>query len=80
MYPNPSSGILFVESALEQNWKGEIQVLDLMGRQVLSRPIRSRGSFRETLDLSRLISGSCFVVVRNEQGEIYSRRLVVISD
>jgi hypothetical protein len=80
MYPNPTRGTLFVESVLEESWKGEIQVLDLMGRQVMSKPIDAMGSFTEKLDLNGLISGSCFVVVRKDSGEIFSRSLVVVND
>jgi len=80
IYPNPTQGILFVESKLEESWKGEIQVLDMMGRQVLSKPVTAMGSFRETVDLRGRISGSCFVVLRKDNGEIFSRRLVVVND
>jgi endoglucanase len=80
MYPNPTSGILFVEGELEGDLKAEILVYDLRGQQLLSRPLAESGSFRENLDLEGLVSGACIVMVRTHGGRILARDLVIIGD
>ena len=80
MYPNPTSGILFVEGELEGDLKAEILVFDLRGQQLLSRPLPGNGSFCESLDLEGLVSGACVVMVRNQGGRILARDLVIIGD
>jgi endoglucanase len=80
VYPNPTSGILFVEGSLEDQRRGEIQVFDLLGQKVLEREISSPGSFRENLHLEHLSSGSYLVVVRREDGQILMRKQVIIGE
>lgn len=80
IYPNPSSGFLFVEGMLEGALKGEILVYDLRGQHLLSRPLAESGPFRENLDLEGLVPGACVVMVRTEGGRILARDLVIIGD
>jgi hypothetical protein len=80
MYPNPTSGILFVEGELEGGLKAEILVYDLRGQQVLSRPLSESGTFRESIDLEGLVSGACLVMVRKQGGRILAREVVIIGD
>ena len=80
MYPNPTSGVLYVEGELEGGLKGDIQVFDLRGQQVLFRLLSDGGSFRESIDLEGLISGACLVMVRTQGGRILAREVVIIGD
>ena len=80
MYPNPTSGVLYVEGELEGGLKGDIQVFDLRGQQVLFRLLSDGGSFRESIDLEGLVSGACLVMVRTQGGRILAREVVIIGD
>jgi endoglucanase len=80
VFPNPTDGLLFVEGNLKDQLNGEIQVIDLLGHQVWARPIHSAGLFSETLPLQHLSSGSYFVVVRRGDGEVLTRKLVILGD
>jgi len=80
VFPNPSDGILFVEGSLDNPLSGEIQVFDLLGQKVVEREIDSAGSFRVNLNLQHLSSGSYLVVVRKEDGQIITRKQVIIGD
>jgi len=80
MYPNPTTGVLFVEGELVGGLKGEILVFDLRGQQLLSRPLTESGAFYENLDLEGLVPGACVVIVQTEGGRILARDLVIIGD
>ena len=80
MYPNPNRGILFVEGKLEGGQQGENLVFDLRGRQLLSRPLEESGLFSERIELERILTGSCVILVREQGGRILARELVVIGD
>ena len=80
VFPNPTDGILFVEGTLDNQLTGEILVFDLLGQKVLEKQINSPGSFRENLNLQHLSSGSYLVVVRRGDGQILTRKQVIIGD
>ena len=80
VFPNPSNGILFVEGSLDNQLIGEIQVFDLLGQKVMEKKIKSTGSFRESLHLEHLSSGSYLVVVCSEVGQVLSRKQVIITN
>lgn len=77
VYPNPAEGILFIEGHLDEQRSGKIQLLDLFGRLVLEKKILSGGSFRESMLLDQLPSGSYIVIVRGEDGKILTREVVI---
>jgi hypothetical protein len=80
IYPNPTSGVLFVEGELEPGVQGEILIFDLRGQELLSKPLQSGGAFYENLDLEGLVPGACVVMVRTREGRILARDLVIIGD
>ena len=77
VYPNPAEGILFIEGHLDEQRSGKIQLLNLFGRLVLEKKILSGGSFRESMLLDQLPSGSYIVIVRGEDGKILTREVVI---
>ena len=79
-FHKPSNGILFGEGSLDNQLTGEIQVFDLLGQKVLEKKINSTGSFRESLHLEHLLSGSYLVVVRSKVGQVLSRKQVIITN
>lgn len=80
VYPNPTKGILFVEGSLDDQGTGKIQIFDLLGQRVLEREISYPGSFRENLQLEHLSSGSYLVVVRSADGQVLSRKQVILGN
>ena len=78
VYPNPSNGILYLEGSLDQQKTGMIQLFDLRGQMVLKKAFSSSGSFRESLQVQHLSSGSYLVVVRGDDGTILQRKQVII--
>jgi endoglucanase len=80
MFPNPTDGELFLEGILDEPLNGEITVIDLVGREVFSKPVYLDGTFRETLQLQKLSKGSYMVILRGSDGEILARKMLVMSD
>ncbi|HIA05158.1 MAG TPA: T9SS type A sorting domain-containing protein [Flavobacteriales bacterium] len=64
IYPNPTTGILTIEGA-----EGTTQVYDIYGRLVLT-------ANTNTLDISQAADGIYFVRVVDEQGKVYSCKIV----
>ena len=64
LYPNPTTGILTIEGV-----EGIVSVYDIYGRLVLT-------SNTNTLDISNAATGIYFVRVLDEQGNVYSQKVV----
>ena len=61
VYPNPTTGQLFVD--LQSDWFGnvQVQVLDVSGRVVMDRPLTVRTGTTSVMDLSSLQNGNYIV-------------------
>jgi hypothetical protein len=75
VYPNPAEHIATIQLPGSGNDRKEIQVLDHLGRVVLSPPTMRKSEI--TLDLSNLASGTYFVEV-GSMGKTGRQKLVVI--
>ena len=64
IYPNPTTGILTIEEA-----EGTVTVYDIYGRLALT-------TNTNTLDISHAATGIYFVRVLDEQGRVYSQKVV----
>ncbi len=69
LHPNPASGIVNIACDATE---GTIEVLDMMGRTLLSLP-----ATRRTLDVSSLPSGSYFVRLATSGGTVVGRLVVM---
>ncbi len=79
LYPNPSSGTVHLDFALEKEEQGTLEILDLTGRlqqQPFADKWYSSGKHRETIDLSRLTPGIYQIKLRFQSVQ-YTGRLVL---
>jgi hypothetical protein len=72
VYPNPTEGELFIETL--QN-EGIIKVIDLSGKEVLSKQINSS---IETVNLGNLRHGVYFIQMQHNNEIIFNERVVII--
>ncbi|MCZ6594998.1 MAG: T9SS type A sorting domain-containing protein [Bacteroidetes bacterium] len=72
VYPNPTKGILNIQSktAIVQ-----IDIYNLLGQLVLSIPI-AIGTNKNTIDISRVSKGLYFIKVKDENGNIGTKKVV----
>lgn len=71
MYPNPvTKGELFISSATNNTKK--VTIYSIIGQRVYDKKIQ----FKETIDISNLITG-IYIVKVEEDGKIVSRKLVI---
>ncbi|MBT8401269.1 MAG: T9SS type A sorting domain-containing protein [Rhodothermia bacterium] len=64
IFPNPSSGLLVVETRSGQPVRGRLEVYDILGRRVVDQNVISTKHLRRTLDLSALPAGTYIVTLR----------------
>ncbi|MFI5221576.1 MAG: immunoglobulin-like domain-containing protein [Bacteroidia bacterium] len=67
VYPSPAQNQITVSVRGIQNIPVNISVLDMVGRELMTRQMRS-GSFKEILDITNLNNGIYFCVLTNEKG------------
>lgn len=77
MYPNPSEGIVFLQSAIDQVSRIKyIDVFDVGGKLVYSQSPYFINNQNLRLDLTHLRTGIYFIRVRTEQ-DVFSRKLII---
>jgi hypothetical protein len=74
LFPNPTTGKISIVSKTE-NENLNIQIRDLLGREVFVSLLNSNGLLAE-LDL-KLIDGAYFISIRNQRNEIITKKLLV---
>jgi hypothetical protein len=74
IYPNPSSGILNVESKLLESRNSQIQVKDIMGRIAFEKDAQQE---LEILDLSYLAKGFYVIKLFNDNELIDSKKVIL---
>jgi hypothetical protein len=68
IYPNPGSGIFRFDMNSGKTIEGEINVLDYMGRLVLTRSVDVSGPFNTSIDLSGEAQGIYVVQLKTAEG------------
>ena len=77
IFPNPSSGNVFIDIQLITPKMLTIQLYDIRG--VLIRSIENRGDiFNEKINVDQIAAGTYMVVLRDEDGNMERDKLVVI--
>jgi hypothetical protein len=69
LYPNPAGQVVQIRDV--QHRTGTLEVLDLMGKIMVSQPFIGD----KILDIAHLIPGFYHIVIRHEQGE--SRQVLI---
>ena len=75
VYPNPTTGKLFIRSPRLKDVNSQIQVFDLMGNQVY-RMEKFNGAHVQHLDLHHLPSGS-YLIRLTDSKESYSQKIIL---
>jgi len=65
--PNPGSGKFTVNAKLADKGNVEIRVLDLSGREVMSKILGDSDDINEQIDITEEVNGVYFLVI--QQGE-----------
>ncbi|MCF8237997.1 MAG: T9SS type A sorting domain-containing protein [Saprospiraceae bacterium] len=73
IYPNPSQGMIYLDAGIPTG-KWSIQVMDIMGRNVVSFP------WSAMVDLDQLPSGWYALMIRDEDGRPIARRQIIMQD
>jgi hypothetical protein len=74
LYPNPAKHSITINYQGSQRLDLGIQIIDILGKQVISTQVSSRNS---TIDLTRLVSGTYFVrITDNISGSIVTKRVI----
>lgn len=77
VYPNPTSGAVNIEYSVEQGPGVKASVLDLVGKVVLEKTLRSGTAQRETLDLGNLANG--MYVLKLDAGQYQAARTITVN-
>jgi len=78
LFPNPTSGELWLDFQLARQAPLELSVQDALGRHWLQRPLGSTQGERLLLDVQGLPAGVYWLVLRSEGRLVYGGRFVVI--
>jgi hypothetical protein len=76
MYPNPTSGILYIEGSLPENEKSRLIIFNNLGQLVYSKNIKSKNG-PISFDLSELSNGIYSVILQSDTG-IRVKRIVLV--
>lgn len=77
LFPNPTSGELWLELQLTEAMPLELYVQDALGRVWLERPLDALPEQRVQMDAGRLPAGAYWLVLRSGGRLVYSGRFVV---
>jgi hypothetical protein len=77
LYPNPSSGKIWVSSQLSSTQSLNLQVLDVYGKQLKEVQLQQTRELQVSFDLSEVASGVYFLRISDEQGRSATRRFVI---
>lgn len=77
IYPNPTSGMLNINFAANENGKATIRVMDLIGRSIFTQPINVyNGINKLTVDLKDKNMGIYFIEIQNEESRMIQRFII----
>jgi len=78
LFPNPGNDIFILEGSIRELQDIDIQVYNLTGQSVFHKSLNEVRHLHETLDLGVLPDGQYFVIIRLENGMIFSDKLLKI--
>lgn len=77
IFPNPTSGNIFVQGNSLTGNKIELEVRDVLGQTLLKRQVQNvSGNWQEELDLSAMANGVYFVSVKMDDGRVLTKKVV----
>ena len=76
VFPNPGTGLFTLKGAMAQRQNIEVEVHSLFGQSLFVKKRNKVKDFNETLDLSAHPAGIYFVIVRTENDEVFTQKVV----
>lgn len=76
LMPNPASGIIYGKLAQGLDMDASISFINILGQPIISGVELSRGTTQFQLDLSALISGTYFLNIKTEKGDLFRKVIV----
>ncbi|MEN0003925.1 MAG: CotH kinase family protein [Bacteroidota bacterium] len=77
VFPNPSSGQFDLVIDNTNGASFSVRIADQLGRQVWAKKVQNSHSFAEQIALPNQASGLYFLIVRKEDGAVYTERIVL---
>ncbi len=74
VYPNPASGVLYV-SGLEAGAPAQLQIVDIMGRQILNQQINQQNQ-PAGINLPATATGIHFLII-NQNGKVFKQKVIL---
>lgn len=74
VYPNPTTGILYLENGVNDHSILEVEVRDMNGRTVTSKTV---DQFRRSVNLGHLAKGSYILHMKKEDAEMLNQKIVI---
>lgn len=77
LYPNPTTGILHLETTREHGTVTGLQILDVLGRVVLKKEFDHRPLLQTTLYLQSLNPGTYLLMIQTDDGSMGTKRFLL---
>lgn len=76
IYPNPTNGLIYLDGDLGKTQNVEIQVFNLLGQIIFSQQLDNISRLNEMIDFSKKESGSYFITIQMEDGDLISKKII----
>lgn len=74
VYPNPSNGLVTLESTIDIS--GTVELLDPLGRSIMIKQVEYRAGGRNEIDLSKFGRGMYTIRIRTENSEVLKKLII----
>jgi len=74
IYPNPSSGLAYLEIETEENKSYKVKVVNLIGQEIIAQEVESNQKFQ--MDLRSVPAGVYFVQIERGEEKV-TKRLII---
>ena len=76
VYPNPSSGVIYIEFNNSDNNFNQISILNILGEEIYVINDMSKSENLKIIDFSNYTKGAYLVKIKTDKGEI-NRKLII---
>lgn len=80
VFPNPTNDIFTIQGSLDQSQDVFIEIVNAQGQRVHQQVINNTNNLQENISLSTLADGYYYLMVRFENGVMYSNKLLKIRE
>ncbi len=79
LYPNPSSGILYLEGLLPDQQAYHYYIYDQKGQNIFHQVLKGIGEVNESIRIDQFGEGVYYFLLRGENGKKFVRKFIVVS-